>query len=208
MRRVGRRLRIGAPITDECERYRPSLLVLLVESHGTALPPAARSHLDACDRCRAEVSSMVLAGLAVRRTFATAASAMPPDDSWPRLRHRLERPRQQLPRFASSVAGLILAAGMATALVFPAVLPANTTGPGGQEALAPAAPAGQPGAALDDTRQDPGAVFQSPIATSLIGIEMRSQDQSRARIALMRYELAPQHAVHTPRLRSLNASAE
>jgi anti-sigma factor RsiW len=205
---IARGFRSVRPVA-ECDRLRPVLLGVLSHPDRTELTAAARDHLEMCGRCRAEIEGMVLAGVAIRRTFAGAASAAPPDDAWPRLRQRLARPAQRVPIFASSLAGLILAVGMATALIVPATLPTATTGPAGADALETRAPGGPPvPSAVRNGRLDFASDLQSPSATVSIGTARQSQARSRAQVELMRYELAPHYSVHTPPLRTLNATVQ
>src|SRR4029079_15158623 len=81
----------------------------------------ARAHLDSCSACRAELQDAVLMGIAVRRTMADAAVAVPPAEAWPRLRRRLERnrPAPGLGRAGSPLVGVAMAAGLAIALLVP-----------------------------------------------------------------------------------------
>jgi hypothetical protein len=211
-----RRIRVGSgagrELGAECQRHRDALLGLLVVPPGTELTASpgsarnARDHFDACDHCRAEIPGLVLTGFAVQRTFSGATRAEPSDDAWLRLRRRLERPPQRVPAFASSVAGLILAAGMASMLVIPLAMPAGTSGPGGREALEPAIATEYPGGSMDAGRPDSTVLVPSPTASAPIGKETRSRDRSRAWAELMRYELAPQGDVHLPPQRSRAAT--
>ena len=103
----------------ECRRHRDALLGLLEDPAGTALPDAARVHLDACRQCRERLSELVLTGYVVRRSLAVASRARPSGDAWPRLRARLLRRSRTPGRASSPILGLALSAGLAASLLLP-----------------------------------------------------------------------------------------
>jgi hypothetical protein len=107
--------------SGDCERLRALLLAVLDDPIGADLPRSARLHFEACDRCRTEMAQDVLLGYALRRSFATARDAEPPDDAWPRLEARLRANpghRSRVPA-ASPLVALLVSAGLAVAVLAP-----------------------------------------------------------------------------------------
>jgi hypothetical protein len=83
---------------------------------GTA---AAFAHLDGCRRCQAEVADTRLAIHALRRTLASASTADPATDAWDRLRARVQRPVANAWAARTSLAGVVVGAGLVAALIGP-----------------------------------------------------------------------------------------
>lgn len=80
---------------------------------------AAFAHLDGCRRCRADVADTRLAIHAVRRTLAAASAADPPADAWDRLRARVQGPVASAWGARTSLAGVVVGAGLVAALIGP-----------------------------------------------------------------------------------------
>ena len=108
----------------------------LRSSPAGARPPARPyDHLGRCARCRAEVQGLALASLALQRlaedagpvTESASPVSMPPtitpDPSWLSVRRRATSARGPLFRWRGHLAGLIVGAGLAVAIIAP--LPAT-----------------------------------------------------------------------------------
>ena len=110
-----------AGVRSDCARLRPALLESAEGGGGAALRPRDRAHLDACARCRHEVTDLALMAIAVRRSLAAAREAEPSAEAWPALRARLLRQRgaRTLGRIASPVLAALMAAGLAVAMLVP-----------------------------------------------------------------------------------------
>lgn len=102
-----------------CSAHR-SVLAAFVEraEHGPATA-AALDHLDRCRRCEAELSETLLAIHAVRRLLDPARTVDPQPDSWVRLRGRVEAPVRRGNGARTSLAGLLVGAGLVAALIGP-----------------------------------------------------------------------------------------
>jgi hypothetical protein len=177
-------LRGGA---SECVRYRPALLDLLEDPLGFELSGTARAHLDTCATCRDELADLVLMSFAVGRSLAEARAARPPDDAWPRLKGRLSRQRRSetAGRASSPVLGLVLAAGIAVALLVPLGRPVASSQLIHEAGVNPAAVR-----AADHRDEEYEA--RSLRATVRAGKEITQDiDRSRSRADLIRYESAP-----------------
>ena len=174
-------------MTSSCASYRADLLGMLDDRIGSHLARGARDHLDGRDACRMELSATLLTSVSVSRSLRAAAAAQPPDDAWPRLRTRILRQRavRRPGREASPIVGLAVGAALAMALLVPIARPDAST------------------AALHEAGIDPAAIraagyreTQTEVrelrARVLAGKEASSDDDvSRARVDLIRQEVAP-----------------
>ena len=102
-----------------CASHRPALLAYAERSERGPDSPAAFEHLDRCRRCQADLTEIVLTVHAVRRTLAAARAVDPPADGWDRLRERVQRPVASAWAARTSLAGVIVGAGLVAALVGP-----------------------------------------------------------------------------------------
>jgi hypothetical protein len=190
-------------VAGECIRHRPALLDLLEDPMGFQLGAPARAHLDSCATCRGELADLVLMSFAVGRSLAEARAARPPDDAWPRLKGRLSRQRRsQTPgRAASPVLGLVLAAGIAVALLVPLGRPVASSQLIHEAGVDPAAirAAGYRDAE-DEARRLRATVTAGKEASS-------GNENSRARVELVRHEAAPLPVKRGPARSPLSASA-
>lgn len=103
-----------------CRRHREALLEFVERRPTTRSPEAALAHLDACPRCREELSETLLAITALRRMAAEARRARPPEDVWTRIRVRIDRPRAPAWVARVSMGSLIVASAVAALLLAPA----------------------------------------------------------------------------------------
>ncbi len=111
-----------------CGNHRAELIAFAERSERGARTDAALDHLGRCPRCRADLTETMLAIHAVRRTLAEAATVDPPADAWDRLRDRVQRPVTGVWQARTSLAGVIVGAGLVAALVGPvAVFPSAGT---------------------------------------------------------------------------------
>jgi anti-sigma factor RsiW len=102
-----------------CATHRPALLAFAERSEQGPDSPAAFAHLDGCRRCQADLAEIVLTVHAVRRALAEARAVDPQPDGWERLRERVQRPVAGAWAARTSLAGLIVGAGLVAALIGP-----------------------------------------------------------------------------------------
>ncbi len=102
-----------------CMRHRAELLALGERAERGPYTDAALDHLARCRRCEEDLTEIMLAGHAVRRLLAEAATVDPPVEAWERLRTRVQRPVASAWRARTSLAGVIVGAGLVAALVGP-----------------------------------------------------------------------------------------
>lgn len=98
----------------------------------------AFDHLARCRRCETELTDIVLAVHAVRRTLSEAAAVDPPAETWDRLRARVQRPVVNVWRARTSLAGVIVGAGLVAALVGPTAILRTAGAVEGEPGPAPA----------------------------------------------------------------------
>ena len=138
---------------DACRDHRAGLAVIATRRE--AGDPATHDHLARCSRCRAEIQGLALASLALQRladddspktrrpiegvgSIEAMPGAMPSlagaviaatrsDPSWLAVRRRATATRGPLFRWRGHLAGLIVGAGLATAIIAP--LPAKDSRP-------------------------------------------------------------------------------
>jgi hypothetical protein len=72
-----------------CRRHRVALEAHVLGSPPSEATDAAFDHVDRCDHCRAELESMTLTVMALRRLGDDVATVRPAADAWPRLRARV-----------------------------------------------------------------------------------------------------------------------
>jgi hypothetical protein len=102
-----------------CSTHRAALAAFAERSERGPETAAAFDHLERCRRCEADLTETLLAVHAVRRLLAAARTADPPPDAWARLRLRVQRPVAGAWRARSSLAGVVLGAGLVAALIGP-----------------------------------------------------------------------------------------
>jgi hypothetical protein len=190
-------------MSGECVHHRAALLDLVEDPTGRELAAPARTHLDTCVTCRGELADLVLMSFAVGRSLAEAREARPPADAWPRLRGRLSREQRHQPpgRASSPVLGLMLAAGLAVALLVPLGRPVASSQLIHEAGVNPAAiKAAGYRDAEDEARRLRATVNAGKEASS-------GNENSRARAELIRYEAAPLPVRRGPTRSSLMASA-
>ncbi len=108
--------------TGSCGPHRDALVDFVERrEHGPATRPAL-AHLDRCRRCEAELGATLLTIHAVRRVLGEAARVDPPADAWERLRIRVQQPVAGAWQARSTIAGMIVSAGLVTALVGPSTV--------------------------------------------------------------------------------------
>lgn len=105
-----------------CRVHRAALLDFVDRRELGPGTPAALEHLDCCHHCRTELAATVLAIHAVRRLLAEARTLEPPGDAWERLRERVQRPVASAWQARTALAGVVVGAGLAAALVGPSVV--------------------------------------------------------------------------------------
>jgi hypothetical protein len=176
----------------DCRRLRPALLQLIEDPSGTSLTAAARAHLERCERCHADVAEVVLAGIAVHRSLAPARESRPAADAWPRLRTRVTRRSASPGRAASGVHGIALSAGLAMAMLVPLGLPLARGHVVHEAGIDPAAIRAAGYRDAEDEARHLRAII-------LAGKEASSDDDNgRARVDLIRDEMAPVPDWHAP----------
>jgi hypothetical protein len=106
-------------IGGACARYRPALLDFVDHAEIGGATAAALVHLDRCDRCTAELESIVQTITALRRIGDDAGRQEPAADAWPRLRERLTRWRPAPLRIMSPLAGMAMSVALVAVLVAP-----------------------------------------------------------------------------------------
>ena len=102
-----------------CGSHRAELLAFAERAERGPRTAAAWDHLAVCRRCEADLTEILLAIHAVRRTLEDARAVEPPADAWDRLRTRVQRPVGGVWRARSSLAGVIVGAGLVAVLVGP-----------------------------------------------------------------------------------------
>ncbi len=102
-----------------CGSHRAELLAYAERAERGPRTDAALDHLAHCGRCEADLTEILLTGHAVRRLLAEAATVDPSADAWDRLRTRVQRPVASAWRARTSLAGLVVGAGLVAALVGP-----------------------------------------------------------------------------------------
>lgn len=105
-----------------CSPHRPSLVAFVDRGETGPGTAAALAHLDACPACSAELETIALAVVALRRIGHEAAAVEPQADAWDRLRQRIERPRVAVWQARTTLAGVAVAAGLVGILVGPATM--------------------------------------------------------------------------------------
>jgi len=192
-----------------CRTYRQVLLSFLEDPLGGDLSQDARSHLDGCPACRADLVDVLLMGRTVRAALASPPDLEPTADAWLRLRARIARRPASVGRAASPVLGLAMAAGLAVALLLP--VGAMRVGSGDT----PAAPV-----VLHEAGLDPAAIIAAGVrdaeaeasrlrATARAGKEViEQQTNTSARAALIRMETTLEPDPHSRAPRSYAASVE
>jgi hypothetical protein len=102
-----------------CASHRAELISFAERAERGPRTAAALDHLAGCRRCEADLTEIVLAIHAVRRTLTEARAVEPSADAWDRLLIRVQRPVTSAWRARSSLAGVIVGAGLVAVLVGP-----------------------------------------------------------------------------------------
>lgn len=102
-----------------CSAHRTALVAFVERAERGPATAAALDHLERCRRCEAELSETMLAIHAVRRLLDQARTADPPPEAWARLRGRVDAPPPRATGARTSLAGLIVGAGLVAALIGP-----------------------------------------------------------------------------------------
>jgi hypothetical protein len=101
-----------------CSRHRPVLVDFVDRGEVRPETAAALDHLDRCASCMEVVESTMLTITALRRIADDAADAEPREDSWARLRLRIEG-RRARPAVMSPVAGIAMSFAIVAILILP-----------------------------------------------------------------------------------------
>lgn len=108
---------------DGCRTFRAELAVIATRRE--AASPATYEHLGRCVHCRDEVQGLALASLALERLadeddhLAPTPALDMPDPTWLAVRRRATTVRGPLFRWRGHLAGLIVGAGLAAAIIAP-----------------------------------------------------------------------------------------
>jgi hypothetical protein len=106
-------------LTRRCTRYRPVLIDFIDRGEVRDQTGAALAHLDRCSLCTEVVETTMLTITALRRMGDAAAAAEPAEDSWSRLRTRIQA-RRRRPATMSPLAGIAMSFAIVAVLVLPA----------------------------------------------------------------------------------------
>lgn len=104
-----------------CARHRPVLLDLVDRQERGPATAEALAHLDRCPACEAELVEITLTSLALRRLWADARTARPPEQAWPAVRDRLGRPAGSAWRSRIPMAGLVVGAALVALVLGPSL---------------------------------------------------------------------------------------
>ena len=112
----------------ECRAHRQALVALVDPGLADAaapflIDPAARAHLESCDRCRVEVEGQRLVAHRLRRDVAAAKDFQPGQEAWPALQRRIARRPAPTPPAARASLGGLLGATLAAALLIAVAAP-------------------------------------------------------------------------------------
>ena len=122
-------------LTRGCTRYRPVLVDFIDRGEVHAETGAALAHLDRCSRCTEAVEATMLTITALRRMGDAAAAAEPAEDSWQRLRTRIQS-RRRRPTTMSPLAGIAMSFAIVAVLILPSRQGAGTLlNPAGSPAI-------------------------------------------------------------------------
>lgn len=105
-----------------CASHRPALTAFAERSERGPGTDAALEHLEVCRRCQADLTGVLLTIHAVRRTLDGSGTMDPSADAWDRLRVRVQRPVANAWAARTSLAGVVVGAGLVAALVGPATV--------------------------------------------------------------------------------------
>ena len=105
-----------------CVRHRGALLDFVDRREIGPWTGPALDHLERCRACASEVQATALAITAVRRLYDEVRVAEPRADAWLRLRSRIDRPRAALWRWRTTLAGLVVGAGLVGTLLAPSAI--------------------------------------------------------------------------------------
>ncbi|HEX5823623.1 MAG TPA: hypothetical protein VFY18_04100 [Candidatus Limnocylindrales bacterium] len=129
-------------LARSCNRYRPLLVDFVDRGEVRTETSRALAHLDRCDRCTEAIEATMLTITALRRLGAAALDVEPRDDSWPRLRARLQRMGPRRSKVMSPLAGVAMSFAIVAVLVLPFRLRGGTLlGPAASPTLDLAPPA-------------------------------------------------------------------
>lgn len=106
---------------SSCAAHRAALFDFVDRREKGPGTDAALAHLDRCRACETELVEMALTITALRRIWSHARAARPPDQTWRRLRRRLERPPAPAWRTRLPMASLIVGATFVAMVLAPAL---------------------------------------------------------------------------------------
>ena len=105
-------------VSPACRAHRAALVDFVDRRELGPATDRALAHLGRCSDCESELEQVALAINALRRSFAEARRADPPDDAWPRLRGRVTRGPSR--RGWASPASALMGAALVAMFVGPA----------------------------------------------------------------------------------------
>jgi len=94
-------------VSPACRAHRAALVDFVDRRELGPATDRALAHLGRCSDCESELEQVALTISVLRRSFAEARRAEPPDDAWPRLRGRVTRGRSQRRGWASPASALM-----------------------------------------------------------------------------------------------------
>lgn len=121
-----------------CASHRAALAAFVERAERGPATAAALDHLERCRRCEAELAETMLAIHAVRRLLEPVRALDPPSDAWDRLRGRVASPVPRAVGARTSLAGLVVGAGLVAALIGPVAVFRTTDATEQEPGAAPA----------------------------------------------------------------------
>ena len=112
---------------DPCAVHWASLLEFVDGGDRSGMTAAALDHLDACSKCRDDLTEIALAVRVLRHMGRELATVEPPENGWTTLRARLRRRRR--PAVMSPIAGMALGMALVAVIVGPYEMTSAPTGP-------------------------------------------------------------------------------
>jgi hypothetical protein len=105
-----------------CRRQRDALAMLADPDRLGEPPDGLLEHIDGCSRCRLEAEAAVLTVHGLRRLAAETRAVSLNGSAWPRLRARLDRPREPRWRWRASLASLLVGSALVAGIAAPAAI--------------------------------------------------------------------------------------
>lgn len=103
-----------------CAAHRDALLDFIDRREVGPDTDAALDHLGRCRACERELETTAMAVAALRRLHRETQEVEPPPDAWVRLLERVDRPREAVWRWWTTLAGLAVGAGLVATILAPA----------------------------------------------------------------------------------------